>query len=303
MAKRSTPMQKAARLLDLVPFLYKNQGISIEHLAAEFGVDRDEILSDLNTLWMCGETRFDLIELEFESGYVYIRNAQAINLVRSLSTQEMISIFFGLDLLREQLGTQRPDLLAELESLKSQISPELSSQVSANPAIPAYLLEEIDKAITSRSSLEIQYHSVADDKYSTRVVFPIEKFRRDGQDFLIAFCTVADSRRTFRLDRVTAAKMVSASLPSSSLSSSSLPNEDDSRLSVTLKVHGNARLLKETFDKYRDLGGNKYQVEVFSPSWLIREVIASAGDFELLEPLDLRQEVARQSREISRQYR
>ena len=101
MAKRSTPMDKAARLLDLVPFLYKNQGISIEKLAEDFDVERDEILSDLNTLWMCGETRFDLIELEFDSGYVYIRNAQAINLVRSLSTQEMISIFFGLDLLRD----------------------------------------------------------------------------------------------------------------------------------------------------------------------------------------------------------
>ena len=291
-------MQKAARLLDLVPFLYKNQGISIEMLAVEFGVDRDEILSDLNTLWMCGETRFDLIELEFESGYVYIRNAQAINLVRSLSTQEMISIFFGLDLLKEQLGNQRSDLLAEIESLKSHISPELSSLVSANPAISASLLEEIDKAITSRSALEIQYHSVADDKYSTRIIFPIEKVRRDGQDFLIAFCTVADSRRTFRLDRVTAAKMVSASKPSISS-----PHEDDSRLSVTLKVHGNARLLKETFDKCEDLGGNKYRVKVFSPSWLIREIIASAGDFELLEPLDLRQELARQSKAISRQYR
>jgi predicted DNA-binding transcriptional regulator YafY len=298
MAKRSTPMQKAARLLDLVPFLYKNQGISIEMLAGEFGVDRDEILSDLNTLWMCGETRFDLIELEFESGYVFIRNAQAINLVRSLSTQEMISIFFGLDLLKEQLGNQRSDLLAEIESLKSHISPELSSLVSANPAISASLLEEIDKAITSRSALEIQYHSVADDKYSTRIIFPIEKVRRDGQDFLIAFCTVADSRRTFRLDRVTAAKMVSASKPSISS-----PHEDDSRLSVTLKVHGNARMLKETFDKCEDLGGNKYRVEVFSPSWLIREIIASAGDFELLEPLDLRQELARQSQAISRQYR
>jgi predicted DNA-binding transcriptional regulator YafY len=291
-------MQKAARLLDLVPFLYKNQGISIEMLAAEFGVDRDEILSDLNTLWMCGETRFDLIELEFESGYVYIRNAQAINLVRSLSTQEMISIFFGLDLLKEQLGSQRPDLLAEIETLKSHISPELSSLVSANPAVSASLLEEIDKAITSRSALEIQYHSVADDKYSTRIIFPIEKVRRDGQDFLIAFCTFADSRRTFRLDRVTAAKMVSASKPSISS-----PHEDDSRLSVTLKVHGNARMLKETFDKCEDLGGYKYRVEVFSPSWLIREIIASAGDFELLEPLDLRQELARQSQAISRQYR
>lgn len=298
MAKRSTPMEKAARLLDLVPFLYKNQGISIEMLAKEFGVDRDEILSDLNTLWMCGETRFDLIELEFESGYVYIRNAQAINIVRSLSTQEMISIFFGLDLLKDELGDQRPDLLKEIETLKSQINPELSSKVSANQAVSASLLEEIDKAIASRSLLEIQYHSVADDKYSTRIISPIEKVRRDGHDFLIAFCTVADSRRTFRLDRISSAKAVDLSSPSIAA-----PDEDESRISVTLKVHANARLLNETFDKCRELGDDKYQVEVFNTSWLVREIIASAGDFELLEPLNLRQEVVRQSRAMALQYR
>lgn len=298
MAKRSTPMEKAARLLDLVPFLYKNQGISIDQLAEEFNVDRDEILSDLNTLWMCGETRFDLIELEFDSGFVYIRNAQAINLVRSLSSQEMISIFFGLDLLRDELGNQRPDLIKEIESLKSKINPELSSKVSANPAVSASLLEAIDKAIASRSLLEIEYHSVADDKYSKRLISPIEKVRRDGHDFLIAFCSVADSRRTFRLDRISNHQIVDLSSPQFPVI-----DESEKRISAKLKVHGNARLFQETFDKCQDLGDKTFLVEVFNSSWLIREVIASAGDFELLEPLALREEVARQSQAISLQYR
>ncbi len=291
-------MEKAARLLDLVPFLYKNQGISIDQLAEEFNVDRDEILSDLNTLWMCGETRFDLIELEFDSGFVYIRNAQAINLVRSLSSQEMISIFFGLDLLRDELGNQRPDLIKEIESLKSKINPELSSKVSANPAVSASLLEAIDKAIASRSLLEIEYHSVADDKYSKRLISPIEKVRRDGHDFLIAFCSVADSRRTFRLDRISNCQIVDLSSPQFPVI-----DESEKRISAKLKVHGNARLLQETFDKCQDLGDKTFLVEVFNSSWLIREVIASAGDFELLEPLALREEVARQSQAISLQYR
>ncbi len=298
MVKRSTPMEKAARLLDLVPFLYKNQGISIENLAAEFNVTRDEILSDLNTLWMCGETRFDLIELEFDSGYVYIRNAEAINLVRSLSTQEMISIFFGLDLLNEELGDERPDIRQEIDYLKSQINPELSSRVSANQAIPSSLLEAIDKAISLRSMLEIEYHSVGDDQFSTRQVAPLEKVRRDGQDFLIAFCTTADSRRTFRLDRIRVARVLETDVQPNSV-----PEEAESRISVLLKVHDSARLFRERFDKWRDLGDGKFQVEVFNSSWLIREVIASRGDFELVEPIGLREEVVRQSRAISLQYR
>lgn len=298
MIKRSTPMEKAARLLDLVPFLYKNQGISIESLAQEFDVSREEILSDLNTLWMCGESRFDLIELEFDSGYVYIRNAEAINLVRSLSTQEMISIFFGLDLLGDELGDQRPDLKIEIASLKSQINPELSSKVSANPAISVSLLESIDRAISTRSMLEIQYHSIAEDLFSTRVVSPIEKIRREGQDFLIAFCTTADSNRTFRLDRITKAEVLIQKSVSKETNI-----EEEARVSATLQVHGNTRLFKETFDKWVELGNAKFQIEVFNSAWLIREIIASQGDFELLEPLGLRQEVKRQIQAISLQYR
>jgi predicted DNA-binding transcriptional regulator YafY len=291
-------MEKAARLLDLVPYIYKNQGVSIEDLAQEFEVSRDEILSDLNTLWMCGESRFDLIELEFDSGYVYIRNAEAINLVRSLSTQEMISIFFGLDLLSEELGGERADLQNEIASLKSHISPELSSKVSANPAVSSSLLESIDVAISSRSALEIEYHSIADDKFSTRIVSPIEKIRRDGHDFLIAFCTVADSRRTFRLDRINKAQVLDQVLQSKA--EAKVGND---RLSVTVFVHGNTRLFKETFDKWVEIGDSRYQVEVFNSGWLVREIIASQGDFELLEPQKLREEVRRQSQAISLQYR
>ena len=291
-------MDKAARLLDLVPFIYKNQGISIESLATEFDVSRDEILSDLNTLWMCGESRFDLIELEFDSGYVYIRNAEAINLVRSLSTQEMISIFFGLDLLSEELGGQRADLQSEIASLKSQISPELSTKVSANPAIPSSLLESIDKAISSRSALEIEYHSIADDNFSTRIVSPIEKIRRDGHDFLIAFCTVADSNRTFRLDRITKAQVLDRVFEAKAET-----KVESDRLTVTVIVHGSARLFKETFDKWVEIGDGQYHVEIFNSGWLVREIIASQGDFELPEPQKLREEVRRQSQAISLQYR
>ena len=75
MAKKSNPTDKAARLLDLVPFLYSHQGISLKELADIFKVSESEIVSDLNTLWMCGESRFDLVDLEFESGFVTIRNA------------------------------------------------------------------------------------------------------------------------------------------------------------------------------------------------------------------------------------
>ena len=63
MVKKSSPVDKAARMLDLVPFITAHQGISTADLASQFGVSEEELLSDLNSLWMCGDNRFDLIDL------------------------------------------------------------------------------------------------------------------------------------------------------------------------------------------------------------------------------------------------
>jgi proteasome accessory factor C len=164
--------------------------------------------------------------------------------------------------------------------------------------VSASLLDAIDRALSSRSLLEIDYHSIAEDKRSNRVISPIEKVRRDGHDFLIAFCTTADSRRTFRLDRITKAEITE---PSADLSLQREITSD--RLVVTLRVHHNARAVMETFDICRGLGDGRYEVEIFNTNWLIREVLASGGDIEILEPGYLRSEVLGQSREIGLHYR
>ena len=73
MAKQETGLARTARLLDLVPYLTTHQGIAISELAKTFNATVKEITDDLNTLWMCGlpgYTPLELIDLEFESGFV-----------------------------------------------------------------------------------------------------------------------------------------------------------------------------------------------------------------------------------------
>jgi len=61
----SAPLLRTARLLDLVPYLNSNQGISIKDLATDFGVSTAQINSDLTTLWMCGLPGYTPLELIF----------------------------------------------------------------------------------------------------------------------------------------------------------------------------------------------------------------------------------------------
>ena len=297
MNKRANPVEKAARLLDLVPFIYTHQGISVTDLAAEFSIETEELLGDLNALWMCGETRFDLIELEFESGFVYIRNADALNVVRSLSVQEVTAILFGLDLLKESISAERADLLSDIELVKKVIGTPLQRLVASEPMISGGVITAIDDALKNRRRLQITYHSVAEDVTSERVLHPIEKRIENGVELLLAFCESADALRSFRLDRIQKAELLQ------------VPSTQTGRVqsgaveSVTIKVHHDLRHVFETLGKLTPGNGDTYTVEIYNQSWLIREVLASGGAIEVVEPAALRAEIARQAGLVASQYR
>jgi proteasome accessory factor C len=297
MAKRVTPIEKAARLLDLVPYIYSHQGISVEALAKEFSITTQELLSDLNVLWMCGESRFDLIELEFESGFVYIRNAQAINMVRTLSIQEVTAILFGLDLLKESISGHRSDLVSEIEAIKEKLGEPVKRSVATEPKITGELMLTIDHALLSRLKLKIDYHSVREDLVSTRVIHPIEKQVINGVESLLAFCESADGHRTFRFDRIRTAELV----PEAAIKRSKI--SESSAYSVVVKVHSDHRRVTETLGPIRDNRDGSYLVEIYSHAWLIREVIAAAGAIEVVEPAELRAEIKRQAALVAAQYR
>ena len=102
----SAPLLRTARLLDLVPYLNTHQGIALNELAAHFDVTTAQMSADLTTLWMCGlpgYTPLELMDLEFESGYVTIRNAATLSKPRSITFQEGVALLLGLDLIASSL--------------------------------------------------------------------------------------------------------------------------------------------------------------------------------------------------------
>ena len=297
MNRRANPVEKAARLLDLVPFIYTHQGISVTDLATEFSIETEELLADLNALWMCGETRFDLIELEFDSGFVYIRNADALNVVRSLSVQEVTAILFGLDLLKESISANRADLLSDIEIIKKVIGTPLQRVVASEPMISGGVIMAIDDALKKRQRLQITYHSVAEDVTSERVLHPIEKRIENGVELLLAFCESADALRSFRLDRIQKAELLPMPITQTGRVQSGAIE------SITIKVHHDLRRVFEALGKLTPGKGDTFSIEIYNQSWLIREVLASGGAIEVVESAALRAEIARQAGLVASQYR
>jgi predicted DNA-binding transcriptional regulator YafY len=73
--------------------------------------------------------------------------------------------------------------------------------------------------------------------------------------------------------------------------------------SVTVRVHADLRRVFETLGTLTPGNGDTYTVDIYNQSWLIREVLASGGAIEVVEPAPLRAEITRQAALVASQYR
>lgn len=294
----SAPITKAARLLDLVPYISTHQGISLKDLAAEFDVSVSELLDDLNTLWMCGlpgYTPLELIDLSFDSGFVSIRNAEVLQRVRLLTKEELVVIAIGLDLLRESIPADRVDLIGSISNLGGKIKSLIGEIAVVAPTVDSGHRALILRAMKERRDLEVTYHSLIRDEIAKRRITPIELGEDNGVETLYAYCFKAKAFRTFRLDNFVEAQI--SSQTSVTAKEEVSPEEIykakfriDSRLRTTLERFR----LETSLVTAKEL--ETVEVQSFSQDWLIRNFMSTLGNTQILESEGLAKEIAEKAR-------
>ena len=303
MAKKiSAPLERTARLLDLVPYINSHQGISLKELAQVFNVTQAQMTDDLTTLWMCGlpgYTPLELMDLDFESGFVTIHNAETLSKPRSISFDEGVALVLGLDLLRSTISADRADLLTKIDELSRRLSDliNLPSALSAASDVNKDVSAAILEAIRSRSGLEIVYHSLYRDETSTRTILPIEIVESDGQRYLSSFCHTSSDFRQFRIDRIQSAKMqtVAQEIPK-------ISNQAAGHTS-TIKVLTPTRDIAERFKQNELSVNSEFNFESFSLQWIERSIMASGGSVSLLAPAEIRQSISVMAQSMLDRYK
>jgi len=125
---------RAIRLLDLVPYIVAHPGISITELAKEFSISRDEVLKDLNLLFLCGlpgYTPLELIDISFDEESVVIRDPQNLAAPRNLNESEALIARIALAALEEstpKTSAAYPQIIA----LREKIAEAFSSSIPAS---------------------------------------------------------------------------------------------------------------------------------------------------------------------------
>jgi proteasome accessory factor C len=287
----STPIEQTARLLDLVPFLLTHQGIAVEDLAKQFAVTQEVILDDLNTLWMCGlpgYTPLELIDLEFDSGYVTIRNADPLAKVRALGGSELVALALGLDLLLNGLGDLPTEMTDRIVQLSERVRSVIGSQITITEAAQSQVRAVIDRAIAERANVSIAYFSPQRDEVKERIISPFGFFTEGSFEYLEAFCELAGAARTFRLDRI---KTASPDLLPRVIATS----KEISATPLTTK----ARITRGERSTAESLGlspgeitiGEAISLSAYSLDWLARTALGSCGDLVIDSPEEIRRSI------------
>lgn len=299
--KAANPLERTSRLLDLVPYINTHQGISLADLAQVFEVSTEQMISDLTTLWMCGlpgYTPLELMDLDFESGYVTIRNAPTLAKPRSITHEEGVALVLGLEVLRSTISPERQDLIAAIGALSQRIAGlvNLPSALSASTGMSPEVTFSIREAIKHRSGLQISYHSLYRDEISERVVLPLELIESQSYLYLHAYCFTAQDFRHFRVDRIQSADTAQVEKPSAA------PTLNPEKIGYQLKVHKPTRDVAERFEEPNLEAGTVLKASAFSHQWIARSVLASGGAVELTSPTEIRSEIAKRAETILNRY-
>ncbi len=301
MAKQESGLARTARLLDLVPYLTTHQGIAISELANTFNTTVKEITDDLNTLWMCGlpgYTPLELIDLEFESGFVSIRNAETLAAPRALDRAEALSIYMGLDLLSAELEQSNASVVSEIENLQEQLRSQLISapQVQIEASLASELRALILRAIRRRGWLEITYHSAANDQVSKRQVAPYELSQSGSHEYLQGYCDSAKAVRNFRADRIVNIKEIADQVwPSNQVVTK------EEAIEYQVKVHSASRQVLEVLPQVAP-GSATATIQGYSAQWISRAILSLGGQVEAVSPSEIRAAVHARSKAVLENY-
>jgi proteasome accessory factor C len=209
--------QKLRRLLFLVPYVAKRpDGVDVDDLARQIGVDREQLLEDLDLLSQVGPPDGDPGEyllVSVEDGRVFVDLAQRFTRPLRLTPAEGCSLLLGIRTLRESgiapfddaLGSAEAKLLGALGRDAVEAEALATGTVVAEPdrAVGARL-RELVTAARQRTTVELDYAAASRHQVEHRAIDPYGIVHHAGLWYVVGHCHQRGDTRTFRLDRITA---------------------------------------------------------------------------------------------------
>ncbi len=296
--------QRALRTMDLVPYILENPGVSTTDLAAKFSVTQKQIEKDLQLIFLCGlpgYTPYELIDLTFEDGIVSIIEPQVLTKPRNFSSNEMVVIKLGLEILRE-INVNEPIKLDKINTLLQKVHREtdqdsvlLAKEINSSPYYSV-----INTAILQRRQLSIEYQSVSKDQLSTRLIVPYVISMSNGNLYLSAYDVDRQSDRVFKLDLISKCEIGEHS--EIDLVETTLIDQIVELIVDVKHTNFIERNTSIIVDQSLMPDGIKVTLKVNNLEWISRAVISHAPNIKVISPTALSEMIEQRAKNLLNAY-
>lgn len=290
---RPSATDRLGRILSMVPWIASQDGPLISEVCARFDITRDELLADLNVVFLVGlypYTPESLIEVDMDDDRVWIDYTNYFERPLRLSRDEALALLAAGVASETQPGHDPDGPLARgLTKVASVLGIDLDDDlgvVLADDELEHLAL--IDEAVAERRVLHIGYFSHARNEPTERDIEPMRRFATDGAWYLDAFCRSSGDHRVFRVDRITAIELTDAGFePTEGRPSltSFAPADDLDRVTIEIPASGAWVIDQYPYDDAVVLDGGRQLVTlaVSARPWLERLLLRLGPEARLVD--------------------
>ena len=288
---------RLARLLALVPWLIAHDGITVDECADHFGVPADQLERDLWLLVVCGVPGYgpdQLVDIQFwDDGVIHVLDPQTLARPLHLTHEEAVTLLVALRMLAQLPGIEDRDAIVTAAAKIERVASEGSSErfVTIQVSVPPEVTRAVDEALSAGRDLRLVYAAATRDELTERTVKPERLLVVDGIGYLEAYCTAAQARRTFRLDRVISATVTDAAPGPERHDETGTPDISGAPLVAVLDVRPAARWIVDVHNGSvvsEDEGGwTRVEIPIHSLDWGLRLALSLRGAARVVQPPEL----------------
>ncbi len=305
------PEARLRRMLALIPYVLKHQGATFRELCEVFGVTREQLIRDLELIFMCGQpdyTPADLIEVSMDGDRVYIGMADYFARPVRFTPSELAGLYLACSALSRLVG---PSATSALHSAMLRIQRAMGmegltpeeverSLEVASPDSGEEVVSLLLRACEEQRVVDMEYYSYGRGELTRRQVHPLSMEFGMGHWYLHAWDGMSGEVRVFRVDRIKDLRVTEERFhphaeagaekgaPAAPLSGEITV---ELRFSPTLAAWAKEQPL---FSERREEGDHLVcTLRTDNLSWLERELLRWGTEVEVLRPPELRQRLRR----------
>lgn len=195
----------------MVPWVIAHPGAPVNEVCTRFGYDRDDLVRDLNLVFVCGLPGYgpgDLMEAYLDDDEVVIDMADYFARPVNLTAVEALMMLAGGMAILSS-GTADAALESAVGKLARVLLPEegiVDIDLGGEPGSVGLLRG----AAAAGDVVHIEYVSIATGETTQRDIEPWRVFAALGNWYVTAYCRLAGGERIFRVDRIRSATSTGA---------------------------------------------------------------------------------------------